>query len=138
MSKRTSNNSSTPTLDQFLSEISQILHQQDSSKLCDYLVIEPPYGQVYHSMINELRSAYPKGKDPALEVKCSSSLPDGLGEDNASWGAFTKFMVQYLSFIRDVDVQNLLETYNLLSELVQYVVPTKTSQSCAIHSETLI
>jgi len=70
-------------------------------------------------MISELRVAYPKGSEDALESKCTpqfSTLSEG---DDSQWTAFTKFMVQYFCFLRDVNIQNLLDTYNLLSELVQ-------------------
>lgn len=111
----------TPTIDQFLSEISRILQAKDGAKLQDYLVIEPPYSNLYNVMIAEMRTIYPKGKkEDSLETKCNSALPSARnGEDDAPWSAFTKFMVQYFTFLRDVDIQNLLDTYNILSELVQ-------------------
>ena len=37
----------------------------------------------------------------------------------ASWSAFSRFMVLYFGFLRDVDVSNLLETFGLLSEVLQ-------------------
>lgn len=113
----------TPTIDQFLTEISRIVREQNSTQLQDYLVVEPPYGQIYQSMISELRRSFPKGNEAALEAKCESSIPEAQGNtESGSWSAFTKFMVQYLTFLRDVNTQNLLETYNLLNELVQYVL----------------
>lgn len=110
----------TPTVDQFLGEISRLIRDGDGPQLQAYLVIEPPYGNLYHVMIRELRQSFSKGNEEALERKCSSSIPEAQGGgDVASWTAFTKFMVSYLVFLRDVDIQNLLQTYNLLNELVQ-------------------
>ena len=107
-------------LDQFLSETSRILKDRDGARLQDYLVIEPPYPKIYNSMIAELRVAFPRGTEDDLEAKCSQALPEAReGEDGSSWTAFVKFIVQYFAFIRDVNVDNLLDTYNLLSELVQ-------------------
>lgn len=110
----------TPTIDQFLSEISGILQAKDGAKLQDFLVIEPPYSNLYSAMIGEMRTVYPRGKESVLEAKCNSALPLARnGEDDAPWSAFIKFMAQYFIFLRDVDIQNLLDTYNILSELVQ-------------------
>lgn len=112
------------TVDQFLGEISRLVRESDGPQLQAYLVIEPPYGDLYQVMIRELRQSFSKGNDEALETKCSSLIPEAQGGGEvASWTAFTKFMVQYLVFIRDVDIQNLLDTYNLLNELVQYGFP---------------
>lgn len=109
------------TLDKFLAEINTLLRQKDNTKLRDYLVIEPPFAQIYTTLIGEVRSSFPKGSEDGLENRVSNALPtarDGI-DGSASWTAFVKFMVQYLVFLRDVDVNNLLETYNLLSELLQ-------------------
>lgn len=114
---------STPTTITFLTEISKLLAQKDSQKLAQFLIIEPPYPGSYDNIIQELRRAHPKGSPndvDTLEAKVSAQLsslrdPDG----GSSWAAFVKFMGVYLAFLRDVDVGNLLETYNLLSDLLQ-------------------
>ena len=121
----------TTTLDRLLSEISSIIRARDALKLRSYLVIEPPYAPIYDALITELRTTFPRapggGRDAganALEALCGAGLPEareGL-DGSPSWTAFVKFIVQYFTFLRDVDVRNLLETYNLLSELVQYVL----------------
>lgn len=113
----------TATIDRFLGEISRIIREKNASQLREYLVIEPPYADIYNTLISELRRAHPKGQEDALDAKCSNALPgarDGV-DGSSSWTAFVKFVVQYFCFLRDVDVSNLLETYNLLSELLQYV-----------------
>jgi hypothetical protein len=71
-------------------------------------------------MIKELKGAYPKGSEGALEEKCSQNLKAARdGADGTPWTPFIKFMVQYLGYIRDVDAdpEKYLETYELLSEL---------------------
>lgn len=109
-----------PTIDQFVAEIAQILRAKNGSKLQDYLVIEPPYSNLYSAMVGEMRQNFPKGREEALETKLRNALPEVQGDgDEPPWSAFIKFMVQYFGFLRDVNIQNLLETYNLLSEVVQ-------------------
>ncbi|KAG9543781.1 hypothetical protein KCU79_g17344, partial [Aureobasidium melanogenum] len=114
----------TPTLDQFLSEINRITLSKDSFQLSQYLVIEPPYAPSYNTIINELRKVFPKGSDTdaALEKKITKAVKVIDGGDDvevASWSAFSRFMVLYFGFLRDVDVGNLLETFGLLSEVLQ-------------------
>lgn len=108
--------------DRFLSEIDKIIEAKDGQQLRNYLVIEPPYGNLYASMIVELRHQFSKGSETVLETRCTSYLAITHGsEEDLPWSAFVKFIVQYLIFLRDVDTNNLLNTYNSLSELVQSV-----------------
>jgi hypothetical protein len=110
----------TPTIDNFLSEISTILRQQDGAKLQRFLLIEPKFPDIYNTMIWELQSAFPQGTETRLEARCSQALPEAReGLDGSPWTAFIKFTVQYFTFLRDVNVDDLLKTYNQLSELVQ-------------------
>lgn len=110
----------TPTLDQFLGEINRITTLKNSAQLSQYLIIEPPYAASYNTIISEVRRQYPKGSEDALERKIVGAVGIIEGDDEtASWTAFARFLVLYFGFLRDVDVGNLLETYELLSELLQ-------------------
>ena len=135
MKTPSSNGENSSTLDRFLAEINQILLERDGTRLLDYLVIEPPYSALYMQMIAELRRDYPRfgnrgqrNGDAELESLCERKLRDVLSGNTAAggntgmgWSAFGKFLVQYFVFLREVDVGggHLLETYNLLSEVVQ-------------------
>lgn len=113
---------STPVLDKFLEETNNILLDKNGEKLQSYLIIEPPFNDLYNTMIAQIRQAFPKGSEDALEEKCSRKLTAAQEDsDGSSWAAFVKFIANYFVFIRDVDAGNLLDTYNLLSELQQYV-----------------
>ena len=131
-----SNTNRTSTIDRFLTEINRILVERDANRLLDYLVIEPPYPASYTEMIAELRRDFPRfGNmaqrygDAELESLCERKLRDVLNSDAGTsggntgmgWSAFGKFLVQYFVFLREVDVRgrHLLETYNLLSEVLQ-------------------
>ncbi|KAG8628945.1 hypothetical protein KVT40_002810 [Elsinoe batatas] len=114
----------TPTLTQFLSEISGILSNRDAQKLCSYLVIEPPYAPIYETLRSEVRSSFNSQDGTSaqrLESTCLGKLESVLkgAEGDQTWTAFNKFIAQYFFFLRDVDVGNLLATYELLSELLQ-------------------
>ncbi|KAL1633518.1 hypothetical protein SLS56_002904 [Neofusicoccum ribis] len=130
----------TPTLDQFLVEVANILQRKNGAQLQDYLVFEPKggsYPPIYTSMINEIRAAFPRGMEDALEEKCRHALP-GLQEldDGSSWSAFVRFIAQYFTFLRDMDVENLstkqLEAYHLLGELASKCNSALTHSSMGI------
>lgn len=111
-----------PTLTQFLSELSTLIRSRDSSKLQSYLVIEPPYAPIYTSLQREVQASFSAADStsPArLEGTCLSSpvgatltVLDEHGNQAApTWSALVKFLAQYFVFLRDVDVGNLLKTY---------------------------
>jgi hypothetical protein len=110
----------TPTLDQFLGEIAQILRTKNSSKLQDYLVLEPPLPNLYNQLVSELRRSYAAPKQDQLEAKCKKALPeDDEGQFGGSWPAFISFIAQYFAFLRDVDVEQLVETHDMLKSLLK-------------------
>ncbi|PGH23581.1 hypothetical protein AJ80_02361 [Polytolypa hystricis UAMH7299] len=111
----------TPVLDSFLSGIADLVKSRDGAKLQDFLQIEPPLSQIYQDMTVELRRTFPHASnDEQIQTKCESLVPStGSG---SSWAAFAIFMRSYLTFLRDVNVENLLETYNLLKGLLNNCV----------------
>ncbi|EGD85218.1 hypothetical protein H113_09019 [Trichophyton rubrum MR1459] len=119
----------TPVLNNFLDSIGGLLQSRDGTKLQDFLQLEPPLSAIYNQMTTELRQRYPAGdnKDTELLSKCESLTAEGqLG---SFWPAFPPFMRLYLTFLRDVNVDNLLETYNLLKGLLnQSVIALGDSQ----------
>ncbi|OAX79884.1 hypothetical protein ACJ72_05794 [Emergomyces africanus] len=116
----------TPVVDSFVSSIAELIRNRDGAKLQDFLQIEPPLPPVYHDMIGEMRKQYPQSgnNDNQLLGKCESVVPSG-----GSWSAFPIFLRQYFTFLRDVNVENLLDTYDLLKALLnQCVIALSDSQ----------
>lgn len=114
----------TPTTDKFLSGVAGLLRARDALQLQQYILVEPPLPDIFSMLKSELRQAFPDKNDAALERKCSDLLPedqDGGGPDaqGSAWPGFVAFMREYLEFLRDVDVENLLEAHELLSALVK-------------------
>lgn len=112
----------TPLLGQFLVAINGFIQARNEEALAEWMALEPPFNDHYQGMIRELKQSFPKGSEDALERKCSQTLRAAVeGDDGSPWTTFVKFMVQYLSYLRDVsaDVSRYLETYDLLSELQQ-------------------
>ena len=113
---------STPTVVQFLTELSQILANKDGDKLDKYLLFEPPFPPIYNQVINELRQVYPEGSEESLERLCQQILPEEQdGHVGGSWTAFLAFLVQYFVFVRDVNKDQLLETHDMLRDLLKFV-----------------
>lgn len=109
----------TPTLDRFLSGLVDLIKNRDGARLQDFLQIEPPLSDVYMQMVVELRQQYPNGspKEADLLRRCEGLVPRVKG--GSSWTAFPTFMKLYFTFLRDVNVDNLLDTYNLLKGLLK-------------------
>ncbi|KAI5285141.1 hypothetical protein KEM54_000790 [Ascosphaera aggregata] len=107
----------TPTLDTFISAVGGLIQSRDGEKLQDYLQIEPPWPPIYNQLVAELRAVYPSThakSEATILSKC-----EGLDQKAEGWIAFPGFMKSYLMYLRDVDVGNLLETYNLLKALLK-------------------
>lgn len=119
----------TPPMDnsallQFLSIIDGLIAGRNGDQLSQFIVIEPdPQGnfpQDYASLIQSIRSGFPPNSDDALEKLCSIHLPTARkGADEIPWNEFVRFIVGYLRYLTLADVQNLLQTFNLVSDLVQ-------------------
>lgn len=115
-----------PTIDKFLDEVRGLLRENNGIKLQDVMLLEPPLPPSYHLLISELRQSFPQSSEDALWTKCESLLPehdagneerDGVGSSSA----FAAFAVKYLAFLRDVDVDELVETHDMLKNLLKLV-----------------
>jgi hypothetical protein len=114
-----SNMGQTPVLDQFLSSLQEIVQSRDGSKLQDFLQLEPPLSDIYQRMIVELRQNYGPGPKTDADIlqRCERLVPRTKG--GSSWIAFPAFVKLYLIFLRDMNTDNLLETYNQLKALLK-------------------
>ena len=120
--------SDTPVLNNFLESIRGLIQSRDGAKLQDYLQLEPPLSPVYEQMVTELREKYPPNKDGELLSRCEGIM-SGNGP-GSSWTAFPLFLRLYFTFLRDVNVDNLLETYELLRTLLKYVCAVDFRYMC--------
>ncbi|KAL2000534.1 hypothetical protein VTN02DRAFT_2955 [Thermoascus thermophilus] len=112
----------TPVLDHFLAGVAELVRDRNGPQLQDYLQIEPPLPEIYRRMVDELRRRYPAGPrgDAELLTRCETLVPRARA--GSPWTPFPVFMKLYLTFLRDVNVENLLETYNLLKGLLNQCV----------------
>lgn len=110
----------TATIDRFLSEIAKIVQDKNGVQLQQYLVIEPPLPPLYTQIVTELRQTYPEFNQAPLEEKCKEYISEyDEGEDGGSRISFISFLVRYFVFMRDVNVNNLVETHDMLKGLLK-------------------
>ncbi|KAJ5169981.1 PCI/PINT associated module [Penicillium coprophilum] len=111
----------TPVLDQFLGSLQELVQKRDGAKVQDFLQLEPPLSEVYQLMVNELQQNYAPGARAETELlqRCEPLVPRSKG---GSWTAFPTFVKLYLIFLRDMNTDNLLETYNQLKTLLNQCV----------------
>lgn len=107
-------------LEQFLATISTFLRTRDDRQLQLYLRIEPPLPDEYTKLSQELKTSYRDGD--ALEVHIEKLIPyneDESPEEGGPWPGFLAFMKSYLEYWRDVNFEDLLETYSQLSAVLK-------------------
>ena len=113
----------TPTVDKFLAEIARILREKNGAQLQDYMLLEPPLPPLYNQIVSELKKSYPVFNQAPLEAKCRDFIPEyEEGEDGGSWNSFITFLVKYFTFLRDVNVNELVETHDMLKSLLKSVL----------------
>lgn len=124
---------SPPTIDKFLGEIIKILLAKNGLQLQQYLILEPPLPPLYNQIVGELKQVYPANSQTALESKCKSFIPE-RDEDEAGGSRvpFISFMVKYFSFLRDVNVENLVETHDMLTALLKLALRGFETAECGI------
>ncbi|KAF2687597.1 hypothetical protein K458DRAFT_167127 [Lentithecium fluviatile CBS 122367] len=117
-----------PLLTQVCSEVNGALQRRDGVFLASILAIEPPFTPIYEQLIVGLRATYPANTNDAIgrlerDIRAivgeTEESEDADGRPVPRWGAMVTFLASWMAFIRDVDVLNLLKTYEDLSELIQ-------------------
>lgn len=130
---------SPPTLDQFLGEIAGIIKEKNGTQLQEYLIYEPPLPPLYNKIVSEIKQFYPPSSQKALENKCISFIPEyDEGDDSGSRTSFVMFMVKYFAFLRDVNIDNLIETHDMLKALLNQSILALSSSIGVIVLPTVI
>jgi len=114
-------------LEDYLNEVLKLVREKNSEELKQYLRVEPRnLPDVFEALRKELQTLYQDSD--ALDDKIDSILPvpEEDGEENpnigAVWPGFQTFMTEYLEYWRDADFDDLLDTFDLLSNLTKYVM----------------
>jgi hypothetical protein len=108
--------------------INSVIQSEDAYQLADYVVIEPPFHPDVDQFIEFLRSDYPgedENSDQRIEeivkqiVTETEESEDADGRPIQSWGSFSTFLVKWMAFLRDVNMENYLEVYQQLKDLLE-------------------
>ena len=108
---------STPLLRQFIGLINGAIGAQNGETLKNLLPIEPPFGSDYLKLLNETFSQF--SNVDTLKEAFKSAIHVVAKDENDAWYAFADFLATWFTFIRTVNVENLLETYDKLSGLLR-------------------
>jgi hypothetical protein len=100
----------------------------DAHQISQIVIIEPPFPVDHQELIQSLRNNYPEDDEDADErlehlikrvVTETAESEDSDGRPVQSWSAMVTFLIEWMTFLRDVDPNNLLEVYQSLSDLLQ-------------------
>jgi hypothetical protein len=108
---------SAPLLRQFIGLINGAIGAQNGETLKKLLPIEPPLAPDYLKLLDEAFSQF--SNVDTLKEALKSAIRVVAKEDKDAWQAFPDFIVTWLTFIRTVNVENLLDTYDRLSGLLR-------------------
>lgn len=106
------------------------VQNHDAEQLRSIVIIEPPYPPDHQELIQSLHNNYPESDsntENKLEqlvknvVTSTAESEDSDGRPVPSWSSMTTFLVNWMTFLRDSDPENLLQVYKRLSDLLGYV-----------------
>ena len=107
---------STHLLQQMLRLLNNTIASEDGDLLQKQLPIEPPFHDDYISLLAEINSTF--SDIDSLKEFIRNGIDVSSSDDKDAWYALPDFLSQYFSFIRDVNLQDLLATYEMLSNLM--------------------
>jgi hypothetical protein len=104
-------------LSQFIGLLNMAIAGQNGELLKSVLPIEPPFKSDFVKLIDDVFTRY--SDLDSLKEDLKLGIPVAAQDDKDAWQAFPDFLVDWLGFIRTVNVENLLETYDMLSNLIK-------------------
>jgi hypothetical protein len=108
--------SQAPLFGQFAGLLNGAIQSQDGDALCKLLPIEPPFNADYARLLDEVFSVF--DSDDSFKDSIRTEIAVVASDDKDAWHAFADFLATYFDFIHDVDIENLLRTYEQLSNLL--------------------
>lgn len=111
-------------IDPFIQTLDGFIKSRDGEGLASCFVLEPNsqglFDAPYPALIQEVRRSTSQDQ---LESYCASKLTSvNADAGEAQWYDFVRFTATYLRYLTQVNPSNLLQTFNLLSDLVQSVI----------------
>lgn len=110
------------------SAVNDAIRVKNARQLQAILILEPEYPPEHQELISALRAKYPDGdanSEQRLEqivrnvVTETAESQDEEDRPVQAWSSMVTFLVGWMTFLRDVDLQDYLKLYQQLSELQQ-------------------
>ncbi|KAJ4366532.1 hypothetical protein N0V95_000198 [Ascochyta clinopodiicola] len=106
--------------------VNDAIRARNAVELASIVLLEPPFPPIYEELIQSLRNNYPQNannSDSRLDqlvrkvVTETAEYQDEQGKPVQGWNAMVTFLVGWMTFLRDMDLDNLLHTYQGLKDL---------------------
>lgn len=104
------------------------IRTRDANQLQTIVLLETPFPPDHVELIGSLQRKYPKSDSTAEErlaqlvrnvVNETAESQDAEGRPVQSWSAMVTFLVGWMTYLRDMDPNDYVELFPLLSDLQQ-------------------
>jgi hypothetical protein len=102
---------------QFFDLLNGAINAQNGENLKTLLPIEPPFQPDYHKLLDEVFARFTDVD--VLKEAIRTSITAASIDDKDAWQAFPEFLATWFQFVKTVNPENLLETYEKLSNLLK-------------------
>ena len=115
---------------QLCTAVNNAIKAWNAPELASIVLLEPPFPPIYQQLVQSLQSNFPqhaKYSERRLDqlvrgvVTETAAYEDEQRKPVQGWNAMVTFLVGWLTFLRDMDLANLLHTYQGLKDLQEYV-----------------
>jgi hypothetical protein len=106
--------------------VNSAIQARNAEQLGSIVLLEPPFPSDHEELIVSLRNNYPESNESSENrldelirkvVTETADYQDADGSIVQSWSAMVTFLVRWMTFLRDLDIDNLLHTYQRLAGL---------------------
>jgi hypothetical protein len=106
--------------------VNDAIKARNALQLASIVLLEPPFPPDYEELIQSLRTNYPSNATNSEDrldqlvrkiVTETAEYQDEQGKPVQGWNAMVTFLVGWMTFLRDLDMDNLLHTYQQLKDL---------------------
>lgn len=108
--------------------VNSAIEARNANELQAIVLLEPPFPPDHQELIGSLQRKYPEadaGSEQRLTQLITSVVTetaeseDEEGRPVQPWSAMVAFLVRWMTFLRDMDPNNFVDLFELLSDLQQ-------------------
>ncbi|KAJ4987721.1 cop9 signalosome complex subunit 12 [Stagonosporopsis vannaccii] len=111
---------------QLCTAVNNAIKARNAVELASIVLLEPPFPPIYQELVQSLQNSYPQNANNSEDrldqlvrrvVTETAEYEDEQGKPVQGWNAMVSFLVGWMIFLRDMDLSNLLHTYQGLKDL---------------------